>query len=58
MLHWFTAARAITPDEEDHPLEHNPDAPDAVPSTPSPEGPPNGMTGKSPQRESAALRKL
>ena len=43
ILHCFTAARAITPDELDDPLENASDASDSPPS-------PEGMVGKSPQR--------
>ena len=49
ILHCFTAARAITPDEQDDPLENASDAPDLPPSPPSPEG--HGR-----QKSSAALR--
>ena len=49
ILHCFTAARAITPDEPDDPLENAFDAPDLPPSPPSPEG--HGR-----QKSSAALR--
>ena len=38
ILHCFTAARAITPDEQDNPLENASDTPDLPLSTPSPEG--------------------
>ena len=38
ILHCFTAARAITPDEQDDPLENTPDAPDLPPSPLSPKG--------------------
>ena len=51
ILHCFTAARAITPDEPDDPSENASDAPDSPPSPPSPEG--HGR-----QKSSAALRSL
>ena len=48
ILHFFTAARAITPDEPDDSFENASDAPDSPPSPPSPEG--HGR-----QKSSAAL---
>ena len=44
----FTAALALTPDEPDHPLDYDSDAPDAPQSPQSPEG--HGR-----QKSSAAL---